>query len=162
MASRNTFVLLNSRCSFQHLYQYQHRIAAATNLVARQYPSCSSINSRLQRNMGSIAGAKNEYMVIVPDKEGALQKRIEVRGVHLANTKPMIDSGFLKFGGAMLEFHPKESQTPPMKGSVLLVVAESSEAVREQLSKDIYATSGVWDIEKMQITPFKSAIRLAL
>ncbi|EER43550.1 conserved hypothetical protein [Histoplasma capsulatum H143] len=128
MASRNTFVLLNSRCSFQHLYQYQHRIAAATNLVARQYPSCSSINSRLQRNMGSIAGAKNEYMVIVPDKEGA-----------------------------MLEFHHKESQTPPMKGSVLLVVAESSEAVREQLSKDIYATSGVWDIEK-----FKSAIRLAL
>lgn len=50
----------------------------------------------------------------------------------------------------MLEFHPKESQTPPMKGSVLLVVAESSEAVREQLSKDIYATSGVWDIEKVR------------
>ncbi|OJD12283.1 hypothetical protein AJ78_07095 [Emergomyces pasteurianus Ep9510] len=96
--------------------------------------------------MGSTTGAKNEYMVIIPDKAGALQKRIEVRNTHLANLTPIIDSGFIKLGGAMLESHPEEGQTPQMKGSMLLVVAESPEAVREQLSKDIYATSGVWDI----------------
>ncbi|KKZ61949.1 hypothetical protein EMCG_03567 [[Emmonsia] crescens] len=112
--------------------------------------------------MGSTTGAKNEYMVIVPDKEGTLQKRVEIRGAHLANLKPVLDSGFLKLGGAMLESHPEEGQTPPMKGSMLIVVAESPEAIREQLSKDIYATSGVWDIDNMQITPFKSAIRLPM
>ncbi|PGH16431.1 hypothetical protein AJ79_01762 [Helicocarpus griseus UAMH5409] len=112
--------------------------------------------------MASTTKAKNEFLVIVPDKEGTLQKRIEVRGTHIANLGPIIDSGFLKVGGAMLQSHPEEGQTPQMKGSMLVVVAESPEAVREQLSKDVYATSGVWDIENMQITPFKSAIRLPL
>lgn len=54
--------------------------------------------------------------------------------------------------GAMLESHPEEGQTPPMKGSMLIVVAESPEAIREQLSKDIYATSGVWDIDNVSLT----------
>lgn len=38
-------------------------------------------------------------------------------------------------------------------GSTIVVVAESVEQVREQLSKDIYATSGVWDMEKVSIVP---------
>ncbi|KLJ06031.1 hypothetical protein EMPG_10557 [Blastomyces silverae] len=145
MAARNPLIFLNRRCGFQHLYQYQHRITAAQYLPATF--SCSHITNH--RNMTSTAKAKNEYMVIVPDKEGALQKRIEVRSAHLANLQPILDSGFLKLGGAMLESHPEEGQTPPMKGSMLVVVAESPEAVREQLSKDIYATSGVWDIDNV-------------
>ncbi|KAK2813152.1 hypothetical protein FQN50_000829 [Emmonsiellopsis sp. PD_5] len=112
--------------------------------------------------MASAAPVKNEYLVIVPDKEGVLQKRVEVRGAHLAGLGPVIESGFLKVGGAMMDAHPTEGQTPPMKGSMLVVVAESPAAVREQLAKDIYATAGVWDLDNMQITPFKSAIRLPL
>lgn len=34
-------------------------------------------------------------------------------------------------------------------GSTLVCRAESKEAVLEQLKKDIYVTSGVWDIEKV-------------
>lgn len=49
----------------------------------------------------------------------------------------------------MLEHHPKEGETPPMKGSFLIVQAESVEAVREILEKDVYATSGVWDVENV-------------
>ncbi|KAK2786456.1 hypothetical protein FQN53_006612 [Emmonsiellopsis sp. PD_33] len=112
--------------------------------------------------MSSAAPVKNEYLVIVPDKEGVLQKRVEVRGAHLTGLGPVIESGFLKVGGAMMDAHPTDGQTPPMKGSMLVVVAESPDAVREQLAKDIYAREGVWDLDNMQITPFKSAVRLAL
>ncbi|OAX80577.1 hypothetical protein ACJ72_05089 [Emergomyces africanus] len=157
MATRNPLIFFNRRCGFPHVYQYQHSATASKQVPAAQYLSCSYIKRVSQRNMGSTARAKNEYMVIIPDKDGALQKRIEVRGAHLANLKPVLDSGFLKLGGAMLESHPEEGETPQMKGSMLLVVSESPEAIREQLSKDIYATSGVWDIDN-----FKSAIRLPL
>ncbi|PGH22936.1 hypothetical protein AJ80_02985 [Polytolypa hystricis UAMH7299] len=92
---------------------------------------------------------KNEYLIIVPDKEESLARRLEVRGTHLANIKPIIISGFLKLGGSILDYHPtQESETPPMKGSVLIAVAESEEEVREVLLKDVYVTAGVWDVEK--------------
>ncbi|EEH37383.1 hypothetical protein PAAG_07664 [Paracoccidioides lutzii Pb01] len=162
MASRNPLLSLHRRCRVQHLYQYHYPASPTKNLLAANHLLRSFISPHQQRKMGSTAGKKNEYLVIVPDKKGSLQRRIDVRNVHLANIKPEVDSGFLKLGGALLEYHPEEGQTPPMKGSVLIVVSESPEAVREQLSKDIYATSGVWDIDNMQITPFKSAIRLPL
>jgi hypothetical protein len=49
----------------------------------------------------------------------------------------------------MLERHPKEGEVPAMKGSVVIAMAESAEAVREQLCKDIYATTGVWDVDNV-------------
>lgn len=36
-----------------------------------------------------------------------------------------------------------------MKGSMLIVAAESEQEIRDILLKDIYATSGVWDIENV-------------
>lgn len=50
----------------------------------------------------------------------------------------------------MFDHHPKEGETPPFKGSMLVVVAESEQEVRETLAKDIYATSGVWDIDNVR------------
>ena len=38
-------------------------------------------------------------------------------------------------------------------GSTLVVVAASREEVFDMLSRDIYATSGVWDMENVQIWP---------
>lgn len=38
-------------------------------------------------------------------------------------------------------------------GSTLVLVASSREEVVDILSRDIYATSGVWDVEKAQIWP---------
>lgn len=35
-------------------------------------------------------------------------------------------------------------------------MADSVEAVREELKGDIYATTGVWDLEKVTITPLLS------
>lgn len=53
----------------------------------------------------------------------------------------------------MLESHPAEGEVPSFKGSMLLAVAENEAAVRTILENDIYARSGVWDMEKAQVIP---------
>lgn len=40
-----------------------------------------------------------------------------------------------------------------MNGSAMLAVAESAEVVLEHLKRDVYCTSGVWDLDKVQIYP---------
>lgn len=39
-----------------------------------------------------------------------------------------------------------------MNGSMLIVMAESEQEIRDTLSKDIYATSGVWDVANVSLT----------
>ncbi|KAF7550160.1 hypothetical protein G7046_g8097 [Stylonectria norvegica] len=104
---------------------------------------------------------KFEFLVIAPDKPGVLAKRLEVRATHFANMQPHVADGSWKLGGALLHSVPKDDSPGSLDfmGSTLVCVAESAEAVREQLSKDIYATSGVWDMDKIQIYPFKCAFR---
>ncbi|KAJ5143999.1 uncharacterized protein N7515_002786 [Penicillium bovifimosum] len=113
------------------------------------------------RNMSS-APAKKEFLCILPDFPGAQAKRLEVRPQHLENVKPLVASGHIVAGGAMFDSHPAEGETPSFKGSMMLAVAESEAEVRELLEKDIYSTSGVWDLGNAQIIPYKSAVRQAL
>ncbi|RAL16476.1 uncharacterized protein BO97DRAFT_420777 [Aspergillus homomorphus CBS 101889] len=105
---------------------------------------------------------KNEYLCILPDKPDALAKRLEVRAQHLTNITPLVDSGKVVLGGAMLDQHPNPGDAVSFKGSVLMFVAESKEEVEELVKNDIYSKSDVWDLEKAQIIPFKSAARVAL
>lgn len=53
----------------------------------------------------------------------------------------------------MLNAHPADGETPSFKGSMMLAVAENEAQVLELLNKDIYVTSGVWDMENAQIIP---------
>ncbi|KAF4259178.1 hypothetical protein KXW98_000156 [Aspergillus fumigatus] len=108
-----------------------------------------------------MASTKHEFLCILPDKPDALAKRLEVRSSHLEGVKPLVADGVITMGGAMLESHSTEG-TPSFKGSAMLLMAESEEQAKELLSKDIYVRSGVWDLEKAQIIPFKSAVRTAL
>ncbi|KAJ5745414.1 hypothetical protein N7520_010596 [Penicillium odoratum] len=110
----------------------------------------------------SSAPAKYEFLCILPDKPGAQAKRLEVRPSHLEGVKPLVAAGTVVVGGAMLESHPAEGEAPNFKGSMILAVAENEAAVRAILEKDIYSVSGVWDLEKAQIIPFKSAARVPL
>ena len=64
--------------------------------------------------------------------------------------------------GAMLEEPPKEGETPKMKGSAMLIGANTREEVIERLKNDVYVKGSVWDWDKVQIIPFKSALRKAL
>ena len=55
----------------------------------------------------------------------------------------------------MLSEHPKEGEQPNMVGSVMLISGNSREEVLERIRTDIYTTSGVWDLEKMQVIPVR-------
>ncbi|PYH95145.1 YCII-related domain protein [Aspergillus ellipticus CBS 707.79] len=106
--------------------------------------------------------AKNEFLCIVPDKPGMMAKRLEVRSQHLEDVKPLVEAGSVVVGGAMLESHPKEGERLSFQGSMLVVVAESKEEAEKIIQNDIYTRSGVWNLEKAQIIPFKSAVRVGL
>ncbi|KAF2467132.1 uncharacterized protein BDR25DRAFT_235898 [Lindgomyces ingoldianus] len=102
-----------------------------------------------------------EWLVICPDFEGALQRRLSVRQQHLAGLKEDPE-WFWLFGGAMLEEPIKEGEVPKMAGSAMLIGAKTREEVVERLQKDVYVTGKVWDWEKVKIIPFKSALRKPL
>jgi len=91
-----------------------------------------------------------------------LERRLKVRPTHFANLKKGLESGFWVMGGAILNEVPKEEGALDFKGSAMIAVAESEEAVIEQLKKDVYAENDVWDFSKIQIYPFKGAFRKEL
>ncbi|ODM22365.1 hypothetical protein SI65_03211 [Aspergillus cristatus] len=108
------------------------------------------------------APTKKEFLCICPDKPGVVDKRLEVRGNHLEGATKLVSEGSLVLGGAMFNSHPKEGETPSFKGSAMMLLAENEEEARKLLENDVYTRNGVWDIENVQIIPFKSAVRLAL
>ncbi|KAI1402035.1 hypothetical protein F4819DRAFT_299624 [Hypoxylon fuscum] len=104
---------------------------------------------------------KHEWLVVIPDKPGTTQKRLEVRGQHFEGLKPFIESQQFKTGGAVLKDKP-ESDNPAdwdWYGSTVVVVAESKDEVKKILENDIYTKSGVWDTEKALILAGKFAFR---
>ncbi|KAI0389601.1 hypothetical protein F5Y17DRAFT_448404 [Xylariaceae sp. FL0594] len=123
-------------------------------------------NSAIPRRTMSTAAAaqipagKCEWLVVIPDKPGKQAQRLEVREQHLGGIKPLAESGFIKRGGALLNEKPEGADASKFDffGSTLVCVASSREEVMEQLSKDIYAKSGVWDLDNVQIWPAKFAI----
>ncbi|CAI0652194.1 unnamed protein product [Colletotrichum noveboracense] len=106
-------------------------------------------------SLGAGAGARTmatrapkEFLCIMPDKPNVLQARKQVKGVTVNS-----ELG-LRALGAMLERHPKEDATEAcFRGSVVVYTAESPEDVKAIIENDVYATSGVWDLERMQIIP---------
>jgi len=62
----------------------------------------------------------------------------------------------------MLEEPITEGQAPKMKGSAMLMGAKTREEVLERLKEDVYTKGEVWDWSKVQVIPFKSALRKAL
>ncbi|KAJ2997091.1 hypothetical protein NUW58_g765 [Xylaria curta] len=70
---------------------------------------------------------------------------------HLSGVKPLAESGFIKTGGAIFNEKPESDDASKFSfyGSTLVCVASSKEEILELLSKDIYATTGVWDLDKV-------------
>ncbi|KAJ9130406.1 hypothetical protein NKR19_g9901 [Coniochaeta hoffmannii] len=110
------------------------------------------------------APRKMEFLVVVPDFPGVLDKRIAIRPQHFANLKPFVDSGTFKMGGAVLNSVPADDEPSSLDfaGSSLVVVASSKEEVLDILKQDVYAQNGVWDVDNAQVWPFKCALRLPL
>ncbi|RSL92572.1 hypothetical protein CEP52_013738 [Fusarium oligoseptatum] len=117
-----------------------------------------SILHQAQRTMAT-GGAKKEWLAIMPDKPNVLEIRKRVKATHYEGIKPLIASGTLPAGGAIFEKHPVDGEPALFKGSVVVYSAESIDEVRTIIEDDVYATSGVWDLEKVQILPYVPAVR---
>ncbi|KAK3377713.1 hypothetical protein B0H63DRAFT_477783 [Podospora didyma] len=137
-----------------------HRTTTNTNTTG------THLIPRSKRVMSSDAvatpGRKYEWLVIVPDFKDALSKRIAARNGHLGDLKPAVESGLYKMGGAILEEVPADDDPSSLKmcGSSLIIVAESKEEILATLRNDVYAKSGVWDVDNAQMWPMISAFRI--
>ncbi|KAF4582242.1 dimeric alpha-beta barrel [Ophiocordyceps camponoti-floridani] len=105
--------------------------------------------------------SKHEFLVIIHDKPGMQHKRLQVRPTHLENIKPKVDAGIFKMGGALLNSIPADDDPTNVEitGSAIICLAQSPEEARSLLADDIYVTSGVWDLEKAMIYPYKCVFR---
>ncbi|KAI9664093.1 MAG: hypothetical protein M1821_007584 [Bathelium mastoideum] len=108
--------------------------------------------------MTTLSAKKLEWLVILPDIPGTSDTWLSVRGEHLSAMKPHFDAGLFRLGGAY--FHPQEEAGAPLqiRGSMLIACAESKEEVVEVLKRDVFTTSGVWDWNKVEIYPFRTAL----
>ncbi|KXX81934.1 Protein YciI [Madurella mycetomatis] len=117
-------------------------------------PAPSPLPVIIQRSTMSTETAapkKFEWLVVIPDFPGVHSKRMEARPQHFAGLKPAMDSGLYQMGGAVLNEVPQGDDPSKFSfaGSTIVIVAESRDEIKEILKKDIYATSGVWDVENV-------------
>ncbi|KAI8369679.1 hypothetical protein BD560DRAFT_370581 [Blakeslea trispora] len=99
---------------------------------------------------------KKQFVVVLKDYSDSecLQRRLEVREKHLSIAHNARDNGTLLVGGAILDNHASGK----MKGSVLVLSAESPEEVETIITSDPYYKAKVW--ESWDIHPAKFAIGL--
>ncbi|TGO35021.1 hypothetical protein BHYA_0173g00150 [Botrytis hyacinthi] len=116
-----------------------------TSYTTRPYPAVNI------RKMSSAAAPaeKFEWLVVLPDNEGALERRVSVRPKHFEGLKTGLESGFWKMGGAFLSEPPTGDSPLKFQGSCMIALASSKEEVIEVLKKDIYAENDVWDFSKV-------------
>ncbi|KAJ1709387.1 hypothetical protein CA14_002052 [Aspergillus flavus] len=114
-------------------------------------PEKPAIGTRILSSEAMIQ--KNEFRCIIPDKPDILGLRKQAKGAYYEGIKTLIAAGELVDGGAILETHSTETDDAKIKGSMVVYTAENEEEVRGIIEKDVYATSGVWDLEKVQIWP---------
>jgi uncharacterized protein YciI len=137
-------------------------MAAPARLTATAIRS-TNVFPAIRRAMSSSTGRRFEFLAVVPDKPGMHEKRLEVRPIHFAELDTRYEPGDLKMGGAILNSVPTNDDATSWSfaGSTIVCVANSKEEVVDKLNQDIYAKTGVWDVEKAQIWPLKCAFRQA-
>jgi uncharacterized protein len=93
-----------------------------------------------------------QFLVVARDgtDEGALERRQRTRPIHLDSIQPLVDSGNVLVGGAML------SDTGDMVGSMLLVEFPGRDDVDAWIARDPYVTDGVW--QEVEVHPFRTAV----
>ncbi|RBR07273.1 uncharacterized protein FIESC28_10772 [Fusarium coffeatum] len=95
-----------------------------------------------------------EWIVLIPDIQGSLERRMSVRETHVKELIKHIDSGLYQMGGATLD-------ADQIDGSAIIARAKSKVEILDVLKADIYALSGVWDLDNAKFIPFKCVYRLA-
>ncbi|KAF5635789.1 hypothetical protein F52700_5101 [Fusarium sp. NRRL 52700] len=93
-----------------------------------------------------------EWIILIPDNKGSLETRMRVRETHLKDMLQHIESGLFQMGGGTLS---RDS----VNGSAIIARAKSEAEVLAVLENDVYARSGVWDLENIKFIPFKCVYR---
>ena len=95
--------------------------------------------------------AMKQYLIIAQDgkDDEALDRRKEVRPLHLAGAKKLKENGNFVIGGAMLD---NESN---MRGSIMIVQFETKEDFQKWYDNESYITGGVW--KEIEVKPFRVA-----
>lgn len=75
------------------------------------------------------------YAVFTHFVEGAAEKRAPHREAHLAHLRDLHAQGKLVLGGALMD---------PMNAGLLIMRAESKEAIVAELAEDSYSKNGIW------------------
>jgi len=92
-----------------------------------------------------------QYLIIAQDgkDEEALDRRKEVRPLHLAGAKTLKENGNFVIGGAMLD------DDSNMRGSIMIVQFETPEDFQKWYDNEPYITGGVW--KTIEVKPFRVA-----
>ena len=92
-----------------------------------------------------------QYVIIARDgkDDEALNRRMNVRPVHLAGAAKLKANNNFVIGGAML------SDTGQMEGSVMIVQFETEDAFTSWYNSEPYITGGVW--QTIEVKPFRVA-----
>jgi uncharacterized protein YciI len=92
-----------------------------------------------------------QYLVIAHDgkDDGALDRRKEIRPLHLAGAKKLKENGNFVIGGAMLD------EDSNMRGSIMIVQFETQEDFQKWYDNEPYITGGVW--KQIEVRPFRVA-----
>jgi len=92
-----------------------------------------------------------QYLIIANDgkDDEALDRRKEVRPLHLAGAKKLKANGNFVIGGAMLD------EENNMRGSIMIVQFESQEDFQKWYDNEPYITGEVW--KTIEVKPFRVA-----
>ncbi|KAL3421677.1 ycii-related domain protein [Phlyctema vagabunda] len=108
----------------------------------------------------SVAKKASEWLVILADRPGVLDQRIQIRPTHSKNFVKLHEAGIVSWAGPVFTDHSLPgTKRRPFVGSVIVMNAPSVEAVRKTLEKDIFVTQGIWDWEAVKILPFETTLR---
>jgi uncharacterized protein YciI len=92
-----------------------------------------------------------QYLIIANDgkDDEALDRRKEVRPLHLAGAKKIKEKNNFVIGGAMLD------DDGNMRGSIMIVQFETQDDFQEWYDNEPYITQGVW--RTIEVKPFRVA-----
>jgi uncharacterized protein YciI len=92
-----------------------------------------------------------QYLIIANDgrDDEALNRRKEVRLLHLAGAKKLKENNNFVIGGAMLD------DDNNMRGSIMIVQFETQDDFQKWYDNEPYITQGVW--KTIEVKPFRVA-----
>ena len=92
-----------------------------------------------------------QYLIIAQDgkDENALNRRKEIRPLHLAGAKKLKENNNFVIGGAMLD------DDANMRGSIMIVQFETQDDFQNWYDNEPYITQGVW--KTIEVKPFRVA-----